>query len=190
MKYIHIFSLAILLIMGYQSIAAQENTILIKFEGFNKGDSQHPSYPGGDGYFELIAYNAGGSSSGTTHMGQGGGGSKAAFPNIFATINSTAFPTFLQHATEATIISQVEILYLCTSCTGHNNEPFRKTIIKNVLINSFTLGVGEGANQFIVNLGLNYEAIKRQYWATIVGGALATTPNEMMWNIKNNTPTF
>lgn len=183
MKYL-IYTLVITFaLISPSQMIAQDQEVLAKFGSeITNGNSDNASFKATAGYHNIKSISWGTQRSipeGAKDM-QRSQGETAFFSATMIVENFLAYSNLFAASTAGTLIPEIEILYLCSSCASHNNEPYRTTKFEDVIITSVAINP-EDIGQ--VEISFDATKITREYRRTNSSGALNTTTS-MTYDIE------
>jgi type VI secretion system secreted protein Hcp len=167
----------------YETIARFSDEENGSFVSDYTGDSDTPGYGGDAGWFNLSGYSGGIENNVNIDVvAIGGGGGKASFRAI--TLNNIILDEIYTRL-KIRMVNQesydrLEIVRICTSCSGHNGEPELTMDIRLALLSNIDL-----INPIEFTTTIRYGAMKRSYRPSRVDGTL-NSPVDFIWSQVSN----
>lgn len=147
-----------------------------------KGESRD-KVQGPKGDVDILAWSWGMSSSGTTHMGGGGGAGKANFQDIsFTKYVDSASNALMTALAKGTHIPKVELL---VRKAGEGQQKYIHFTLEEVLVTSVSTGGSGGEDRLTENVTLNFGKVKFDYTPQDSKGTVAGDKT-FSWNIAEN----
>jgi hypothetical protein len=166
----------------YETIARFSDEENGSFVSDYTGDSDTPGYGGDAGWFNLSGYSGGIENNVNIDVVAIGGGGKASFRAI--TLNNIILDEIYTRL-KIRMVNQesydrLEIVRICTSCSGHNGEPELTMDIRLALLSNIDL-----INPIEFTTTIRYGAMKRSYRPSRVDGTL-NSPVDFIWSQVSN----
>ena len=171
----------------YETVARFSDEVNGSFVSDYTGDSDTPGYGGDAGWFNLSGYSGGIENNVNIDAVAGGGGAgKASFRAI--TLNNIILDEIYTRL-KIRMVNQesydrLEIVSICTSCSGHNGEPELTMDIRLAFLSNIDL-----VNPIEFTTTIRYGAMKRSYRPSMTDGTL-DSPVDFIWSEVENTPTL
>src|SRR5262245_41969415 len=147
-----------------------------------KGESQDKEFKG-KGACDVLAWSWGMSQSGTTHMGGGGGSSKANFQDI-------SFTKYLDKASTALMIalakgSHIDECKLTCRKAGEGQQKYIEVTMNECIVSSISTGGSGGEDKLTENVTLNFAKVTFEYFVQDDKGA-TKSGGKLAWDIAGN----
>ncbi len=156
-------------------VIAQENEIVAKIPGIiTIGNSMHSNFPGSMGYNNVKRISWGGQRS--IQEGAKGPqrikGETALFKGTMVVENLEVYPDLFNASTAGTFISELEIDYICTTCSSHGGQSYYNTKFQEVIITSVSINP---ENITEVQISFDATGIEREFRIIDANGAIKGT---------------
>lgn len=183
------YKIALIIILAITTFTTSAQTIkaVIKFDGITSGgDSNHDTYKGSEGWFDIISFASGVDKEVTQNPV-----TETRFNLASMTMPHNALQTdLLQKSAAGTPYTTAEIRYICTSCTAHMNTAYSKIELKTVYVAEIKMGTD--ADQLAYDVFLSFGAMRRTFTASnpSTGALDPNTTTIFQWNAVTNTNTY
>ena len=178
----------ILILSSGLSITLEAQTIqaVVRFGSGFQGDSTVPGHLGSDGWFLLDSYSSG--IENNVNIGNITAGKTTFNVHTLTMPYNTIQTDLLMKIATADHYDQIDIHYVCTSCTGDNGAPFLQYELHLALVEK--VEIGDEFDQLDYRVLIRNGAIKRTYTIRSADGTLTQNQLAVMWSrVKNNATT-
>jgi len=154
--------------------------MFLKIDGVD-GESSDDKHKG---EVDVLAWSWGATQSGTTHMGQGGGGGKASFQDVSVTkYVDKASAKILEHVASGKHIK--ELILTVRKASGDKPLEYVKLTMKDAMITSVSTGGSGGEDRLTENITINFPKYEYEYVPQKPDGS-GDSPLKSGWDIAAN----